>query len=147
MHIYVIRKRSLYIAALLIVTIIIGLLILYGLKRDRTVSNIQLKYSYQRLLPEEAHSLIQNNPNVVILDVRSVKEFEKGHINNATALPLKELRGEIHSLDREKAYVLYCENGKDSLKASKLMAESGFPRVYTITGGYEDWPFEITKDY
>ncbi len=145
MRIFVFRKRDLYIGTGIIIMLIIGLLLLWSFSRDKTVSSIQFKYSYQKLLPEEAHSFIENNSEVVILDVRSVKEYEKGHLSNAQALPLKELKGEIEHLNREKAYVLYCENGKDSVKACKILAESGFPRVYSITGGYRDWPYGITK--
>lgn len=147
MRIFVFRKRDLYIAAVLILIIIVGLLLFWQFNRGSAVSSIQLKYSYQRLLPEEAYSLIENNTDVIILDVRSKKEFDKGHLKNAQMLPLKELKGQIEELDRQSTYVVYCENGKDSLKASKILAESGFSRVYTITGGYNKWPYGITKVY
>ncbi len=145
MRILVLKKRDLYIGVGLLLIVIIGLLFFWQYSKDRTVSSIQLKYNYQRLLPEEAHVFIQNNPNIVILDVRSKKEYDLGHLSNANFIPLKNLKGNLEELDQQNTYLVYCENGKDSLKASKLMAESGFPRVFTLIGGYKKWPYEIRK--
>jgi len=121
------------------------MLLLWQFTKDRTVSNIQFKYTFQQLLPEEAQLIISNNPDIVIIDIRQRTDYDIGHIRDAQAIPYKELRANLEELDTDAAYLIYCNNGKDSIKASKLMAESGFPRVYTIVGGYKKWPFEINK--
>ncbi len=147
MRILVIKKRTLYISVILIAALIIGLLVYMGFSRDSAVSSLQLKYTYRQLLPEEAMALIDNNPDLVILDLRSQKEYDQGHISNAVYLPYKDLKAKMDELDQGNAYLVYDTDGKDSLKASKLLAESGYSRIYTLVGGYKKWPYEIKKIY
>jgi|GEM_PF-976944 len=147
MRILVIRKRTLYISVILILALVVGLLLFMRFSKDSTVSSLQLKYTYRQVLPEEARALIDNNPELIILDVRSEKEFNQGHISNAVFLPYKELRGRMEELDQSNTYLVYDSDGKDSLKASKLLAESGYARIYTLVGGYKKWPYEIKKNY
>ncbi|AKL93609.1 rhodanese-like sulfurtransferase [Clostridium aceticum] len=145
MHIFVVKRRNLYIVLGLILVLIIALLF-FVFTRDKAVSNYStIKYTYSNLLPEEAKELIEGNPHIVILDVRSEKEYSKGHLENAFLLPLKELKDRKVELSEENVYLVYCDNGKDSQKASKLLSESGYSRVYTLVGGYKKWPYEITK--
>lgn len=147
MRILVIKKRTLYISVILIAALIIGVLVYMGFARDSTVSSLQLKYTYRQILPEEAMALIDNNPDLVILDLRSQKEYDQGHISNAVYLSYKDLKANMEELDQNNAYLVYDTDGKDSLKASKLLAESGYSRVYTLVGGYKKWPYEIKKIY
>ncbi len=147
MRILVIKKRTLYISVILIAALIIGVLVYMGFARDSAVSSLQLKYTYRQILPEEAMALIDNNPDLVILDLRSQKEYDQGHISNAVYLSYKDLKANMEELDQNNAYLVYDTDGKDSLKASKLLAESGYSRVYTLVGGYEKWPYEIKKIY
>ncbi|SET23141.1 Rhodanese-related sulfurtransferase [Natronincola peptidivorans] len=145
MQIFVIKRRSLYIALALIVVLLVGLLFWF-FTRDKTVSNYStIKYTYGNLLPEEAKDLIDNNAHVVVLDVRNEEEYNKGHLENASLIPLKELKSHREFLDENHVYLVYCANGKDSQKASKLLGDSGYPRVYSLVGGYQKWPYEITK--
>lgn len=145
MHIFVVKRRNIYIVLALVIILIVGL-VFWIFTRDKAVSNYStIKYTYGNLLPEEARDLIDSNVNVVVLDVRNEKEFNKGHLENAFLLPLKELSDRREELSQENVYLVYCDNGKDSQKASKLLSESGYPRVYSLVGGYNKWPYEITK--
>ena len=145
MRIFIIKRRNIYIVSALIV-ILLAVLLFWFFTRDRAVSNYpSIKYTYSNLLPEEARNLVEDNPDLIILDVRGEKEFRKGHLENAFLVPLKELARHKEELSRENVYLVYCDNGKISKKASKLLSESGYPRVYTLVGGYNKWPYEITK--
>jgi len=68
------------------------------------------------LTPQEAHDLIQTNrtnPHLVILDVRTPREFSQGHLENAINIDFyaETFRQDINQLDREKAYLIYCRRG------------------------------------
>jgi len=145
MYILIVKKRQLYIGGAILAAIALIGFFFWFQTRESPASSIQLKYTYQRLLPDEAYSLMENNTGVVVLDLRSSKEYDQGHIVGAHSVSYRALKGQLDQLDRDLAYIIYCSNGKESYKASKLMAESGFPRVYTITGGYQEWPYDITK--
>ncbi|ABR46380.1 Rhodanese domain protein [Alkaliphilus metalliredigens QYMF] len=145
MRIFLIKKRNLYIAVGVIIALIIGAIFFTAVTRDRTVSSQHLKYAYRNLLPEEANDLITNNPHVLILDVRSPEDYTQGHLHNALSVPYKELKGQLDEFAQENTYLVYSQSGKESTKAAKLLSESGFPRVFTLVGGYHKWPYGITK--
>lgn len=147
MKILLIRKRTLYILAMLILLLLVGFFIFMRFSRDSTVSSLEFKYTYRQVLPEEAKALIENNPELIILDVRSQEEFDQGHISNAVFMPYRDLKARIGELDQSYIYLVYDSDGRDSLKASRLLAEAGYSRVYTLVGGYEKWPYQIKKNY
>ena len=103
--------------------------------------------------PREVFTLIQdtqNNPDIVILDVRTPAEFAQGYIENAINVDFysKTFPDELNKLDKEKMYLLYCRSGNRSGRTLKLMEELQFKTVYNMTGGIRQWIAEerpITK--
>ena len=73
------------------------------------------------------------------IDVRTVEEFNSGHYPGAVNIPVDQLEGKISSLDKNKAYIVYCRSGRRSGIAQKKMTESGFRNV-TNAGGLKDMP-------
>jgi len=97
--------------------------------------------------PKEASTLIQNdqnNPDFVILDVRTRQEFTDGHIANAINIDFyaDTFRDELNNLDKNKTYLIYCRSGGCSGKALNIMAELNFSKVYNISGGIIGWKAE-----
>ncbi|MFD2599228.1 rhodanese-like domain-containing protein [Sphingobacterium corticis] len=75
--------------------------------------------------------------NAIILDVRTSVEYARGHIINATNIPLGELRTRFTELDKSKTYITVCSHGLRSVKALNLLKERGFVHVYN-GGSWED---------
>ena len=68
------------------------------------------------ITPQEAFTLIQNNqdnPDFVILDVRTPKEFAEEYIEDATNMNFysETFRDELNQLDKNKTYLVYCRSG------------------------------------
>jgi rhodanese-related sulfurtransferase len=103
--------------------------------------------------PKEAFDLIQsnkNNPDFIIIDVRTPDEFAQGHIEKAINIEYKAetFQDEISKLDKNKTYLIYCKIGVRSASARNIMKELGFSEVYHMPGGIEKWQAEglqITK--
>ncbi len=94
--------------------------------------------------PEKAHTLIQehkNDPNFVILDIRTPQEFESGHIAGAINIDFyaPDFPQQLDKLDKNKVYVVYCRSGNRSSKTIPLMKKLGFKMVYEIQGGIKNW--------
>src|SRR5205809_7145657 len=68
---------------------------------------------------DEAAKLVSSNTNVVVLDVRTPREFEAGHIKGATNINFndKEFAKRVAALDKNKTYVVHCAAGGRSGKA------------------------------
>jgi len=64
----------------------------------------------------------------VLIDVRSVGEFDSGHIEGAVALPLDRIQHEISSVVPDKAtpLLLYCRSGARSGRACEIVTKLGY---------------------
>ena len=98
----------------------------------------------KNITPGEAFVLIEknkDNSNLVILDVRTPKEFEDEHIENAINLDFysETFKGDLGKLDKNKIYVTHCQLGGRSAKTVVIMKDLDFVEVYNITGGIAGW--------
>ncbi|UCD96804.1 MAG: right-handed parallel beta-helix repeat-containing protein [Candidatus Bathyarchaeota archaeon] len=75
----------------------------------------------------------------VILDVRSVSEYESGHIRNAKLIPHTELPLRLEELDRNDTILVYCRSGARSANASQTLVNNGFLYIYNLLGGILGW--------
>ncbi|WP_299210444.1 rhodanese-like domain-containing protein [uncultured Dokdonia sp.] len=80
--------------------------------------------------------------DVQLVDVRSEKEYSQGHIDDAININIADkenFKTEIQKLDKTKPIYMYCHAGVRSRRASQLITELGFTRVYDFTGGWSAW--------
>lgn len=66
----------------------------------------------------------------VILDVRTEKEYETGHIEGSVNISLGTIRERYAELDPEKTYITVCSHGLRSVKAENILKERGFKHIY-----------------
>lgn len=97
---------------------------------------------YKNVSTEDAKQLIDNN-EIVVLDVRTPDEFQGGHIPNATLIPLQELENRLNEIDKGKTYLVVCRSGNRSAQASEILSSNGFENIYNMTGGMNNWAYEI----
>jgi NADPH-dependent 2,4-dienoyl-CoA reductase/sulfur reductase-like enzyme/rhodanese-related sulfurtransferase len=83
--------------------------------------------------PEELATL---EPDQVLLDVRTAKEYEAGTIPAATNLPVDDLRAAVDALPRDKELLVFCQVGFRGYVAARLLSQRGF-RVRNLSGGYK----------
>ena len=84
---------------------------------------------------KELHRCIEDSDEITIIDVRDENTFNKNHITNAINIPLKELRGRINELDSKARTVVYCNSGRTSYTAQRMLLNRGFENVTNLTGG------------
>ncbi len=106
-------------------------------------------YISESITPQEAFALIQeyqDNPDFVIIDIRTPEEFADGHIENAINIDYRSdtFRDELSQLDKNKTYLIYysCACGGIDRKTLNMMAELNFSEVYNISGGSDRWKAE-----
>lgn len=78
------------------------------------------------------------NPKTdVILDVRTVGEFQGGHLKGAKNMDWLGgvFQAKAKKLNKNKTYYLYCASGNRSSQATNMMTDLGFENVHNI-GGY-----------
>lgn len=91
--------------------------------------------------PHQAAELIQQNPDMIVLDVRTPEEFAEGHIQGARNIDLHhaQFKERVGALDRNGVYLIHCRSGHRSSKALKVFEELRFGRVYHLDGGLIAW--------
>ena len=91
-----------------------------------------------------ANDMINNNttyPDLLILDVRTVEEFNTNHLYNATLIPFAELAGRLAELAsyNDTEIIVYCSSGSRSLQASNLLVTNNFTKIYNMLEGISEW--------
>ena len=98
------------------------------------------------LTPEQAKARMEENPDLILLDVRTQEEFEQGHIPGAVCLPNEMIAADMPFLfGKDAEILLYCRSGRRSADAAKKLRDMGFTNVFDF-GGIIDWPYETTTD-
>jgi len=98
-------------------------------KSDNTTISAQ---SFQAAIQQSA---------VQILDVRTVGEFQGGHIKNALQAnwnDSKEFESRTQHLDKNATIYVYCQAGGRSAAAQAYLTEKGF-KVVNLEGGMSNW--------
>ena len=98
------------------------------------------------LTAEEAKERMEENPNVILLDVRTQEEFDEGHIPGAVCLPNEFITAEMHfPFEKDAEILVYCRSGRRSAEAASKLRSMGFTKVFDF-GGILDWPYETTTE-
>ncbi len=93
----------------------------------------------KRMGPLEAVRLI-NDREPVIIDLRPVADFKKGHLLNAINVPAAKLEERSTEFkDKSRPILLYCALGGSSVEAAGKLKKLGFTETYPIRGGLNGW--------
>ena len=97
--------------------------------------------SYSDVTVEQAAGLINSEPDIVVLDVRTPAEFAAGHIEGAINVDFMSHDFErlLAQLDSGKRYVMHCKSGGRSTRALSKMRAAGFDQVSHMVGGFDGW--------
>ena len=78
---------------------------------------------------------LMKDDSVIMLDVRNVSEYAKGHIEGTVNIPLDELRERMKELDQAKDIYINCHSGLRSYIACRILTANGF-NCYNLSGGF-----------
>ncbi|MES1225806.1 MAG: rhodanese-like domain-containing protein, partial [Bacteroidota bacterium] len=102
---------------------------------------------YTTVFPEELCKTLKANPGYVLLDVRSQGEFDDslssspglniGHIKDALHISIQELPQRWKELlpYKDKPLFIYCSHSQRSRRASRMLYDSGFVKLFNVDGG------------
>ncbi len=76
---------------------------------------------------EDIKKLMENE--AVIIDVRTEKEFQGGHLKNSVNIPLDDLRKNLFRFDRTQPVIVCCASGIRSALAKNILKSNGFLEV------------------
>lgn len=94
---------------------------------------------YVDVSPAEAQELIDNNPDLIIIDVSP--HYDNGHLPGAVNYYLGDgsLDAAIPTLDMTKTYLVYCHVDSVAIAGAQKLIDAGFENVYRLEGNYSAW--------
>lgn len=97
---------------------------------------------YMQITQDEAKSLMDSEKDYIILDVRTIEEFNESHIDGAILIPDYEIneKAEETLTDKNQLILVYCRSGRRSKLASAQLAKMGYTNVKEF-GGIIDWSY------
>jgi rhodanese-related sulfurtransferase len=92
--------------------------------------------------PGEIEEKLRSDRTFILLDVRTKKEWESGHIKSAHHIPLHELGRRFDELEKHKnkEIICYCQTGSRSTTAAVRLKRLGFTTAH-MKGGIAEWNF------
>ena len=83
---------------------------------------------------EDAENLPRDG-SVTLLDTRTVREYQRGHIEGFYNIPVDELRERLDEIDKNKPVYVICQSGLRSYISCRILEGNGYT-VYNFAGGF-----------
>lgn len=136
-------NKSIYILLIIIVLVVVGGVIFMLNKQDKNTNN---ETTIKHVSMHDIVKIMNENTNYIILDVRTVAEYNDGHIPNAICIPNETINGDIIDKlpNKEQLILIYCRSGNRSKQAAEKLKNLGYTNLVEF-GGIIDWEGEIVK--
>ena len=100
--------------------------------------------TYRQITMDEAAVMMEQEPDSIILDVRTPEEFAERRIPGAINIPNETIgTAEIPELpDKDQLILVYCRSGRRSKLAAEKLVALGYTNIVEF-GGINDWKGEV----
>ena len=84
---------------------------------------------------------LMNKQDAVLIDIRSKKEWDTGHITGSKHVPLADFSRRLQEVEKFKTrpVIVVCNMGQTAGAASKQLKAAGFDNVLRLQGGITEW--------
>ncbi len=136
-------NKSIYIILIIIVLVVVEGVIFMLNKQDKNSNN---ETTIKHVSMHDIVKIMNENTNYIILDVRTVAEYNDGHIPNAICIPNETINGDIIDKlpNKEQLILIYCRSGNRSKQAAEKLKNLGYTNLVEF-GGIIDWRGEVVK--
>ncbi|MDR2281959.1 MAG: rhodanese-like domain-containing protein [Sphingobacterium sp.] len=93
----------------------------------------------------ELKSMIDQNEEFQLIDVRETFEYEVSNLNGIN-IPLGGILIESDKLSKDIPVIIQCRSGKRSAQAVMLLEQQGFTNLANLKGGILAWKEEINPE-
>lgn len=96
--------------------------------------------NYKAVNAKEANEIIANI-SPLILDVRTLGEYNRGFIKDSKLFPVQNIQREFTKLldYKDKPILIYCATGNRSTVAARILINNGFKNIYNMRYGIAEW--------
>ncbi len=112
---------------------------------------------YKTVDPADLCATLEKNKGYILLDVRSPGEYADtsasasynlGHLKGARNINIGELGKKLSEIQdyKDQPVFVYCSHSQRSRRAGKMLADSGFTKVFNINGGMTAMHYSDAKE-
>jgi rhodanese-related sulfurtransferase len=94
--------------------------------------------SVRGVTPEKLEEWLRDG-SVVVADLRSAEEYNRGHVDGALSVPWVRLRQQSRRWTPDQRLVLVCRTGYRSLQGVRLLQSRRYRDVHWLKGGMLGW--------
>ncbi len=129
------------IIILIILVVIIGGVIMLNKNTEKETTN-----PIQYVSMDEITTIMQENTNYIILDARTIEEYNQGHIPNAICIPNETIDETVTTKlpNKDQLILIYCRSGNRSKQAALKLQQLGYTNLVEF-GGIIDWDGPIEQ--
>ena len=138
-------RNLITVIVILVIIVVIGIFLKNrNSKEDNKITVKDANIQYVSM--NDIEKIMNENENYIILDVRTIEEYNDGHIPRAICIPNETIDENVVSKlpDKEQLILIYCRSGNRSKQATKKLKDLGYLNLIEF-GGIIDWPGEIEK--
>jgi rhodanese-related sulfurtransferase/glyoxylase-like metal-dependent hydrolase (beta-lactamase superfamily II) len=99
----------------------------------------ELVRSLDRITAVALDEQLRSDLRPLVLDVRTEKEWNGGHIDGSHNVPLNHLRERLGEIPQDQSVVVHCEGGYRSAIAASVLQQAGRKNVLDLVGGFKAW--------
>lgn len=106
------------------------------------ITTIQRRLSGILPISNQVLLRLSNDDEAIIIDIRDVALFRKGHISTSINVPITEIEAkasELHEKYKNKSVILVCQSGTRSFQAATIFKKYQFPAIYSLNAGIDGW--------
>jgi rhodanese-related sulfurtransferase len=93
--------------------------------------------------PPVAFEILRDNPEILIVDLRTEEEFHGplGHLKAALNIPLADLEDRLDALVPvvRTGFLVYCRDDECGLAGMRTLGTHGFRYAFLLEGGIDAW--------
>ena len=91
---------------------------------------------------QELKQRIENSKEgLILIDVRTLEEYQSGHIKNSINIPHDQLILNVNVLDqyRNQPIVVFCRSGRRAQLVIETLIENKFDQIVDLQGDIQAW--------
>lgn len=125
----------------LIITISLSLAACGNTNSNTEQPEVRQSASVEQVSSDQFEAMLERHPGAQLVDVRTVREFQSGHLENALNIDYYDpaFRSKLAGLKKDEPVFVYCAVGGRSASAAQVLKKEGFKKVVDLAGGIADW--------
>ncbi len=95
--------------------------------------------SVPQITVHDLATMRDERPDLVVVDVREVAEWDDGHIAGAVNVPMSQALSRMGELPADRPKAVLCAGGLRSSSVISALRRAGLTDCYNVAGGMREW--------